>query len=74
MADGENPIEPFQNLIRIGLIHADYDMDERKIELKIPQTGTANFKPPKLESSYELTDFAVRFIRACRAPEKQIGA
>jgi hypothetical protein len=74
MADGENPMEPFQNLVRIGLIRADYDMDEKKIELKILQNGTANFKPPKLESGYELTDFAVRFIQACRAPEKQTSA
>ena len=70
MADGENPMEPFQNLIRIALIRTDYDVDDSKIQLKILQNGTANFKPPKLESANELTDFAVRFIKACRAPKK----
>lgn len=30
VAAGENPEESFQNLIRLGLIQADYDVDDRK--------------------------------------------
>jgi hypothetical protein len=68
VAAGENPEESFQNLLRLGLIQPDYEMDERRTKLKITQDGRANIEA-ELESHYEFTEFAMRFVRACRAPK-----
>jgi hypothetical protein len=47
------------NLVRLGLIQTDYEMREQPYELG---------RPTQLESWYELSDFAIRFVLACRAP------
>jgi hypothetical protein len=70
-AAGESPNVPFQNLIAIGLISADYDMDEGKIDVELTRDGTASLTPPKLGRGYSVTDFAMRFVEACRAPNKE---
>ena len=69
VAAGENPLVPFQNLIRLGLIETEYEMDKRASEAKISRYGTVKMAS-KLESHYVMTEFAVRFVQACRAPEK----
>jgi len=66
--EGENPEDSFQNLIRLALIQADYEMDERGTSVKL--VGPHAIVPPaKLKSYYELSDFAVKFVKACRAPK-----
>jgi hypothetical protein len=76
MAAGENPEEQFQNLTRLGLIDTEYELDDSKIKVKFPArgarwplTGALGAKvDAKLDSDDYLTDFAFRFVRACRAP------
>jgi len=75
-AAGENPEEQFQNLIRLGLIETEYQLDDRKIKVKFPTrsgvfaTGGRGAKiDAKLDSDDYLTDFAMRFVKACRAPK-----
>jgi hypothetical protein len=75
-AAGENPEEQFQNLIRLGLIDTEYKLDDRKIKVKFPKhsgvlsTGGRGTKvDAKLDSGDYLTDFAIRFVKACRAPK-----
>lgn len=69
---GENPIEPFQNLIRLGLIQDEYEIDDRPraVDLKHTRFGSAKVPPSKLKSHDELTEFAMRFVLACRPPKK----
>ena len=58
--------ESFDNLVRLGLIQADYDMDDREPRIRI--AGGHAFTAAELKSWYELSEFAVRFVRACREP------
>lgn len=55
--------ESLDNLLRLGMVQPEYDLDRRsRDEGRIPTD---------LESWYYLTDFAVRFVRACRAPIRE---
>ena len=72
-AAGENPEESFQNLIRLGLIQSDYEVDDRRTKVKLTRDGRAKINA-ELESHYELAQFAMRFVRACRAPKATIDA
>ena len=57
----------FDNLIRLGLIQADYETDMSEPRLKLE--GNYVFAAPsELKSWYELSEFAVRFVHACRVP------
>ena len=72
-AAGENPEEQFQNLTRLGLIATEYDLDGNKIKVRMPRSGVAGVLAgakvdAKLDTYDYLTDFAVRFVQACRAP------
>jgi len=73
-AAGENPEEQFQNLTRLGLIDTEYELDDRKIKVRLPpRSGGGWFSAgakvnAKLDSDDYLTDFAFRFVQACRAP------
>jgi hypothetical protein len=51
--------DSLENLVRLGLIQSEYEMQNR---------GYRDLPPTDLNSWYELSDFAVRFVRACRAP------
>jgi hypothetical protein len=62
--------DSLQNLVRVGLVQSDYEMDDREPRVRI-SGGHAFPAPQYLTSWYELSDFAVRFVRACRAPAKQ---
>lgn len=55
------------NLVRLGLIESEYEMPDDSPRLRIAG-GQAYMAPVYLKSWYELTDFAVGFVRACRAP------
>lgn len=69
IASGENPQEQFDNLVRLGLIATEYDLDANKIKVKIPRSGRGGTRvDAKLESDDYLTAFAVRFVEACRPP------
>lgn len=72
VAAGENPMPSFQNLMRLGLIETEYEIDKRgtAVDLKHVRFGSAKIPPSKLETHYELTEFAVRFVQACRALRK----
>jgi hypothetical protein len=59
--------DSLENLVRLGLIQADYEMDNRDRGVRIAG-GHAFIEPGYLKGWYELSDFAVRFVRACRAP------
>jgi hypothetical protein len=72
-AAGENPEESFQNLIRLGLIQSDYEVDDRRTKVKFTRDGRAKIDA-ELESHYELAEFAIRFVRACRVPKATIDA
>jgi hypothetical protein len=52
--------ESLDNLVRLGLLQTDYEMREQPYELG---------RPAQLESWYELSDFTVRFVQACRGPK-----
>jgi predicted transcriptional regulator len=73
-AAGENPEEQFQNLTRLGLIATEYDLNANKIKVKMPRGGVAGVLSggaqvnAKLDTYDYLTDFAMRFVQACRAP------
>jgi Abortive infection alpha len=73
IAAGENPKESFDNLIRLGLIDTQYELDADKIKVKMPRSGVEGvlagvMVDAKLDSDDYLTDFAMRFVQACRAP------
>jgi Abortive infection alpha len=73
--EGENPEVPFNNLIRLGLIEVGYEIDERKIKVKVPRfdmtkhPGVEADFSGDLEDYYLLTDVAKAFVQACRAPK-----
>jgi hypothetical protein len=67
-ANGENPMESFQNLIRLGLIETEYELDDRKIKVKYARDGTTTGVNTGFDSADYMTDFAFRFVQACRAP------
>jgi hypothetical protein len=59
--------DSLDNLVRLGLFQSNYDLDtglNRYGERRIPTD---------LESWWELSDFAVRFVRGCRAPSQRQG-
>jgi len=62
-----NPKESFQNLVRLGLIQPEYDIDRDLTKLRLAGNGTPVLDA-ELESHYEVSEFAVRFVQACRAP------
>jgi hypothetical protein len=72
---GENPEVPFNNLIRLGLIEVGYEINERKVKVKVPRFDMT--KHPGVEADfsgdvddyYVLTDIAKTFVQACRAPK-----
>jgi len=70
IAAGENLQEQFDNLVRLGLITTEYGLNAKKIKVKIPKSGTGGRTKvdAKLDSDDYLTEFAMRFVKACRAP------
>jgi hypothetical protein len=67
MAAGENPKESFDNLIRLGLIDTEYELDDSKIKVGLRSDNDVRVQA-QLDSDDYLTDFAMRFVQACRAP------
>jgi hypothetical protein len=57
---------PFQNLVRLGLIHISYDVDGMRVQMRLSQEA---FVSGNMDENQWLTDFAVSFIEACRAPK-----
>lgn len=56
---------PFQNLMRLGLIQITYDIDGMKVNMR---SGGDPFVSGEMDENHWLSDFAVGFIEACRAP------
>jgi len=53
------------NLIRLGLVQSEYEVKDKGFRI----VGGQSIVPPgELDSWYELSDFAVRFVRVCRSP------
>lgn len=77
---GENTQEQFDNLVRVGLIATEYELDDSKIKVGLPQIGRGGVAAKRvkvkaqLDSADHLTDFAMRFVKACRAPTITIEA
>ncbi len=69
IAAGEDPRESFENLIRLGLIATEYELDKSKITVGVRRSDNAvKVVDAKLDSDDYLTDFVMRFVQACRAP------
>ena len=69
IAEGENPRESFDNLIRLGLIATKYELDDKKIKVKFERSSGKPKVDADLERDDYLTDFAFRFVQARRAPK-----
>jgi hypothetical protein len=65
---GRNPRESFDNLIRLGLIATEYELDDSKIKVGLDRSGRRAKVDAKLDSDDYLADFAFRFVHACRPP------
>jgi len=71
---GDNQEAPFNNLVRLGLIEVVYELDERKVKVKVPRFDMT--KHPGVEADvqgdlgdyYLFTAIASAFVQACRAP------
>jgi hypothetical protein len=57
---------PFQNLVRLGLIQITYGIDGMKVQM---EGGDHPYVSGEMDEDHYLTDFAVAFIEACRAPK-----
>jgi hypothetical protein len=68
MAAGENPEEAFENVTRLGLIGTSYELDDSKIKVGFRRGDNDVKVRAELDSDDYLTDFAYRFVQACRAP------
>jgi hypothetical protein len=62
--------EALENLFRLGLVVTDYDLIDSNRHLKIVGGQPQIFSTPKLKQDFRLTDIAVRFVQACRAPKR----
>jgi hypothetical protein len=56
---------PFQNLLRLGLIQITYEVDGVKVDMRSSEPYVSG----DMDVDHWLTDFAVGFIEACRAPK-----
>jgi len=75
-AGGENPETPFNNLVRLGLIQVAYDIDGKKVKVRVPISRFTRWDSRieadfdgQLSDWYLLTDVAEAFVEACRAPK-----
>jgi hypothetical protein len=70
-ASGEDPEPSFENLIRLGLIATKYEFDGSAIEVQ-HSSNLRHFRAKAgraLTDDDYLTEFAIRFVHACRAPK-----
>ena len=74
LANGENPEESFQNLMRLGLIETEYELDDRKIKIRYARDRSHTKVDTGFSNKDYMTDFAFRFVRACRPPTVTIEA
>jgi Abortive infection alpha len=63
--EGDEDGIPFQNLVRLGLIESTYDVDGMEVSVR---PGHTPYVSGEMDQNRWLTDFAVAFIEACRAP------
>jgi Abortive infection alpha len=57
---------PFQNIVRLGLVQTTYQVDGMKVSMR---HGDDPYVSGEMDEDHWLTDFAVGFIEACRAPK-----
>lgn len=62
--------DSLDNLVRLGLIQSGYGLDGSSQKLSALQRALSG-RDAYLDSWYVLSDFAVRFVRACRAPRSR---
>jgi Abortive infection alpha/Protein of unknown function (DUF2806) len=63
--------EALENLVRLRLVVENYDLIDGDTQLKLVGMSPQVISTPKLKEDYTLSDFAIRFVRACRAPQKK---
>lgn len=56
---------PFQNIVRLRLIQVSYQVDGMKVNMHSENPYVSG----DMDEDHWLTDFAVGFIEACRAPK-----
>ncbi|HTT23320.1 MAG TPA: Abi-alpha family protein [Candidatus Sulfotelmatobacter sp.] len=59
--------DALENLVRLGLIQTAHAMKQRGFRF-VGESMTSIPVPSDVDSWYELSHFATRFVRACRAP------
>jgi hypothetical protein len=69
--EGGYPAEQFENLTRLGLIQTIYELGGN-MEVGFNRRGGAKVMDAKLDNDDYVTDFAVRFVKVCRAPTTTI--
>jgi hypothetical protein len=57
---------PFQNIVRLGLVQTTYQVDGMKVNMRHGHDPNVS---GDMDEDHWLTDFAVGFIEACRAPK-----
>jgi hypothetical protein len=68
----ESDGEPISNLFRLGLIVSDYDLEEKRKRVSIVGNQPQVFSETKLKEHDSLSGVAVRFVKACREPQKKV--
>jgi len=66
---GESQDEYFSNLLRLGIVETDYGYYDGGVQVLNDGSGTPRFKSPGLKTTWQLSEFAIRFVQACRAPK-----
>jgi len=72
--DDEGEKEAVGNLVRLGLIELDYDLEKGHTSLKLFGPNAQLLSEPTLREKNRLSDVAVRFVKACRAPRVESKA
>lgn len=59
--------ESLHNLLRLGLVDANYDLIDGKKQLKFVAGNPQILSTPQLKQDFYFTGIAVKFVEACRA-------
>lgn len=67
--EGEHPEIPFENLVMLRLIETVYEVDDATTKVTLRMDTLKADIDAELDTYHKLTDFAMRFVKACRAPK-----
>ena len=68
IASGDNPEVPFENLIRLGLVQYTQEFDSGRLKVEFSKETDARIRGD-MNDYHFLSDIAVSFVIACRAPK-----